>query len=256
MVYPANRAAISHGLYLALAMLLALGMAGTARPVLAEDPLFIVNEDYPPYEMAEPVNGLRGFDYDLVQEIFTRMGYETDIQFLPWKRALLYARISKSVGILTCAHHPDREEFLLFSNPISSFTSGFYIRNAFPGPVPRVLSDLQGQRVASVTGYESMAALEEAGLRPRGASDTAGAVRMLNAGRFDYLYLARQSTDFVIKQMGWAARFDFHPISTRDFHFCFSRKFPHVDEIAEAFNIMLAQMRRDRRIEAIQSRYR
>ena len=239
---------------IAIACLLAI-IAATL-PSRAGEPLLVVTEDYPPYEMANPINGLQGFDYDLATEAFTRMGHEIEIRFLPWKRALLYARRGDAVGILTCAHLPAREEFLLFSDPISSFTSGFYTRRDFAGPVPRSLSDLMGQRVGSVSGYESMAALEEAGLGPLAAIDTPGSVRMLEAGRFDYLYLARQSTDFAIKQMGWTGRFDFHEISTRDFHFCFSKNYPGVEGIAEAFNRTLQKMRAERRIDDIHSRYR
>lgn len=233
-------------------------MAGLAGLLSAHagEKLFVVTEDYPPYEMADAVNGLRGFDYDLAREAFARMGYEADIQFFPWKRALLYARRGDAVGILTCAHLPAREEFLLFSNPISSFTSGFYTRSGFDGPVPESFADLQGQRVGSVNGYESKAALEQAGLSPLGAVDTPASVRMLWAGRFDYLFLARQSTDFVIKQMDWANRFDFHPMSTRDFHFCFSKNYPGVEAIAAHFNKTLERMRNEGRVEEIHSRYR
>jgi ABC-type amino acid transport substrate-binding protein len=34
----------------------------------------IVTEHYPPYEMETPVNGLHGFDYEVVSTVFKSMG--------------------------------------------------------------------------------------------------------------------------------------------------------------------------------------
>ncbi|WP_419905461.1 substrate-binding periplasmic protein [Kiloniella sp.] len=218
--------------------------------------LYIVTEDYPPYEMLEPQNGLRGFDYEVVTEVFKRMGYASKIEFLPWNRALMNARKGQTVGILTCAYLKEREDFILFSDPISSFTNGYFVRSDFTGPVPHSIEDVVGYKVASIKGYESLQVLKNAGLRPLEVSDTKSAIRTLLAGRFDYLNVAEETTAFVIKNMGLSGKFIFHPLATKSFHFCFSKRYPNVENIREDFNKALAHIRSTGLYDKIHAKYR
>ncbi|RED48558.1 substrate-binding periplasmic protein [Aestuariispira insulae] len=216
----------------------------------------IVTEEYPPYEMSQPVNGLRGFDYEVLKEAFAQMGYRADVRFLPWRRALAYARKGDVAAILTCAHTEDREEFINFSDPISHFTSGFYMRADFQAERPTSLEDVSQVLVGSVGGYESFAELEAAGATPMVAPNTQSAVKMLQMARFNYLYLGRETTDFVIKQLGLEKAFRFQPIKTAPFYLCFSRKFRGSDKLRQEFNQALRLMRADGRYEAIHDKYR
>ena len=219
-------------------------------------PIPIVTENYPPYEMHEPVNGQRGFDYEVLQEAFTRMGYRAEIQFLPWRRALNYARRGDVAGILTCAYRADREEFLNFSDPISQFTSGFYTRVDHQGIKPMLLTDVLGQKTGSVGGYESLAELKDIGADPMAAPDTASGIRMLKAGRFDYLYLGRETTDFLIREMNMEKAFRFYPIKEAPFYMCFSRNYRGTEKLVPLFNQALAAMRKDGTYRAIHAQYR
>lgn len=216
----------------------------------------IVTEDYPPYEMVEPVNGLRGFDYEVVTETFSRMGYAARIEFLPWSRALLRVRLGEAAGAMTCAHMPERESYILYSDPISSFTSGLFVRWEFDGPSPATLEDLHGQRTASVDSYESLGALRKAGLNPIAAPNPPSAVRMLIAKRFDYLYLSLESTEFVLRDLGLSGRVRFYPIEMQNFHVCFSRTYPGAEALVQDFNKALAAVRADGTYAAIHAKYR
>ncbi|WP_247653884.1 ABC transporter substrate-binding protein [Labrenzia sp. PHM005] len=225
-------------------------------PGQAASRIDIVTEDYPPYEMAEPGGGLRGFDYEVAVEAFRRMGFHADIRFLPWKRALSEAENGTTSGILTCAHHPDRERFILFSDPISVFTNGFFIRKAHDGPVIQKVEDVVGQPVASMAGYESLKVLQNLGAKPIEAQTTEIGLRMLAAGRFDYLLGAREQIEYTIRQEGLSGQFKFISLTTKDFHFCFSRNFPGVEDLVEHFNAALAEMREDGTYDAIHGKYR
>ena len=218
--------------------------------------LYIVTEDYPPYEMLEPQNGLRGFDFEVVTEVFKVMGYSSEIDFLPWNRALMNARKGKTVGILTCAYLKEREEFILFSDPISSFTNGYFVRADFKGPAPKSIDDVFGYKVASIKGYESLQALKNAGLKPLEVADTKSAIKTLLAGRFDYLNVAGETTAFVIKNMGLSGKFIFYPLVTKSFHFCFSKSYPNVEVIVEEFNQALAHIKSIGLYDEIHAKYR
>ena len=216
----------------------------------------IATEHYPPYEMLEPVAGLKGFDYEVMVEIYTRLGYPLDVTFLPWKRALAYTQQGKVVGILTCAHKEEREAYMIFSDPISTRVDGYYVRTGFQGPKPTSLKDVKGQRVASVSAYTSLKTLEDAGLNPMSANDTQAAIGMLQRSRFDYLYLNQQSTDFIINQLNLSGKFDFFPIVKKHFFFCFSKKYQNVNTIVNEFNQTLKAIKADGTYQKIHNKYR
>lgn len=218
--------------------------------------LYIVTEDYPPYEMAEPVDGLQGLDYEVVTEVFETLGYTPKISFLPWKRALREAQLGRTLGILTCAYKKDREDFIVFSDPISEFTNGFYTRKDFSGPKPETIEDVRNERVASISAYESLSILQSLGLNPIEVQTTKNAILMLDAKRFDYLYVNGESTDFTIKQVGLADKFDFYPIKKKNFYFCFSKKFPGVKKIIKEFRHALITLKESGKFESIHAKYR
>lgn len=216
----------------------------------------IVTEHYPPYEFDKPLaDGRQGFDYDVAVEAFAMMGYKAEIEFLPWKRAMAYTRRGSVAGVLTCAITDERSGFITYSKPISRFTNGFYVRKGFDGPVPMTLSDLKGQKTGSVTGYESLQALKDAGLNPIAGSDNVGALRMLNVSRIDYLYLNRESTNFFIQNNDMSGKFDFHPMIAKPFHMCFSKAWPGVEVLKAGFDKALSKMRDNGRYDEIHAWY-
>jgi polar amino acid transport system substrate-binding protein len=237
----------------AVVSILAFAVSGSA---LATPRIDIVTEDYPPYEMAVEQDGLHGFDYEVATEAFRRMGYEANILFLPWKRALNEAETGRAAGILTCAHHPDRERFILFSEPISVFTNGFFVRKAHEGPDIQTVEDVVGQPVASMAGYESLAVLQNLGAKPIEAQTTELGLKMLAAGRFDYLMGAREPTEYIIRREEMSGQFEFIALTTRDFHFCFSKSYEGVEDLIGPFNEALAEMRADGTYDAIHDKYR
>jgi len=229
------------------------GFAGAAE---AQTPIDIVTENYPPYEMQEAVNGLRGFDYEVAMEAFTRMGYKPTIRFLPWKRALKETERGTTAGVLTCAQNIDRARYILFSDPISSFTDGLFKRKGHAGPQIREIGDVIGQRVASMAGYESLKELQNIGADPVEVPNTLDGLNMLQARRFDYLHGGREMTEFMIRKHGFAGAFEFISLDEQAFHFCFSKAYPGAEALVAAFNAALAGMRRDGTYQAIHAKYR
>ncbi len=218
--------------------------------------LIVATENYPPYEMEEAVNGFHGFDYDVAQSIFKRLGFQIDIQFLPWQRAIDSAKRGTAVGILTCAKNKEREKFITFSDPISSFTSGFYVRKNFTGTDIGHLEETVGKSVASLAGYESLKALETAGANPISVINIDRALMMLDSHRFDYLYIGKEPTAFIINQLNMNDTFRYIPLKKQHFYFCFSKAYPGSKQIAERFNRALRQLRKEGVYDRIHHQYR
>jgi len=166
------------------------------------------------------------------------------------------AQNGSTVGILTCAHLVERENFILFSDPISTFTDGLFMRTGHEGPDIQQIEDVIGQPVASMAGYESLTELQRIGALPMKVPTTAIGLRMLAAGRFDYLHGAKEPTEYEISRENLSGLFDFIALDTQDFHFCFSRKFPGVEDLAADFNKALADIRADGTYDAIHGKYR
>lgn len=223
---------------------------------LAQDVLVIATEHYPPYEMEQPVDGLRGFDYEVVSRAFEQLQLAIDIRFYPWKRAISYAQQGQVLAILTCARSQERESFILFSDPISTYDDGFYTRKGFQKKDINELGDFKQTRVASVDGYESYKELVAAGADPIAAKDTQMSVKMLAMQRFDYLYLGKQATDFVIKSLDLTEKFEYQSLKQQSFHLCFSKAHPNASTILPRFNEALKALRASGEYRAIHAKYR
>ncbi|MCK7615640.1 substrate-binding periplasmic protein [Roseibium sediminicola] len=211
---------------------------------------------YPPYEMSEPVDGLHGFDHEVVIEAFRRTGVEAQVIYVPWTRAVSDTTNGLSPALLSCAKNAERTQVYLFSDPISQDTYGLYYRKDFQPPDIRKLKDVVGQSVASVSGYASLAKLVEIGANPIEVRSEAAGFQMLGLGRFDFLYSGKQATDFQIMQHGMKGRFEFVKTENWEYHLCFSRKHPQTLELLPLFNKGLAEIRADGTYKAIHDRYR
>jgi len=234
--------------------------AGQAcQTVLAEQSdgrrLTLLAADYPPYEIANPKEGLHGFDYEVVSEALTRQGWQVNIVFLPWKRAVSELKSGNGAGLISCAYRPQREEFALYSDQISSNTLGVFYREGFPARQVATTKDLVGANVGAVEGYATLAGLRDAGATPAPVPDDEAGIRMLEVGRIDYFYNGRQATDYLIKQLGLAGSFEFSKISDTPLYLCLSRSFPAAERLLADFNRGLAVMKADGAYALIHARY-
>jgi len=244
---------ISH---LLAALLVFFGTAICSILVAEEASLIpISTEDYPPYEMKDSPQGLKGFDYELASEIFSEMGFEPDITFLPWERALRHAKTGTSVGILTCAYIKQREEFILYSDAISNYTDGFITLKNFTGPELKTLEAAKGKSVASIKNYASLQALKDLNIEAVEAPTTEHALKMLQYKRFDYLYVNLEAAMFKAKELGITDQLSVTPINQLNFYFCFSKKWPDIEKLAEQFNAILQQKKADGSYDKIHSKY-
>lgn len=216
----------------------------------------LATEHYPPYEIDPQENGPPGFDVEVVNEAFSRMGYQTEVSFHSWTRVIQQAKKGTIAAIISCAYRPERAEYMIFSDPISTFTNGFFMRRNFDGPVPKSLIDVKGQRVASVEGYESLQALADLGIKTTGVPNAATGLRMLVAGRFDYFYIAKEPTEYFARESRVQDRIVFYPMTGKTFHLCFSKIWPNVKKLVSEFNNTLIQLKNEGIYDQIHARYK
>ena len=239
-----------------LAVFLVIMLVPASLQARNSEPFTILAVNYPPFEMSEPVNGLQGFDHEVVVETFHRMGMDAQIIYVPWTRAVSDTVNGLSPALLSCARNAERERDFLLSTPISRDTYGLYYRKGFePPPISRI-EDVIGQSVASVSGYVSLAKLVEIGADPIEVRSEAAGFQMLAVGRFDFLYSGKQATDFQIMQLGMSGQFGFIETENWDYHLCFSKNYARSSELVDRFDAALAEVRADGTYDRIHARYR
>jgi len=239
---------------LILVLLLAQTEPLSAAPGTGKS-LTILATDYPPFEMEVPVEGLSGFDYEVVIEAFARTGWNAKIVFVPWKRAVAEARAGNAAGLLSCAYRAQREEFFLYSDQLSSSTDGVYYRREFAADPISTHTDLIGKKVGAVTGYSTYAKLTDFGIEPIDIPNDEAGIRMLEVGRLNFFLNGRQATDFLIKLLGLSGRFDFAVIADKPLFLCLSKSFPNSEGLLLDFNKGLAEVKADGTYAFIHAKY-
>lgn len=211
---------------------------------------------YPPYEFAEPVNGLRGFDLEVIEAAFKRVQISAEFKFAPWKRVLEHTKRGLFTGVLSCVHSVEREDSFLFSAPTSQSTDAFFVRADFDGFKPTSIEDMAERKVGTVLGFIHEKIMKDAGANLSAYPSDELALKGLLNGRVDYLFLPVEFTLFRANQLGISNDMRFHKIRQKNLHLCFSRKWPDIEKIVEKFNEGLAAVRADGTYEAIHDKYR
>jgi len=238
-----------------IAFFCTIGLMHTSEAVAAQQQIYIVAEDFPPFGTSRPGEGAYARDYDLVRRIFKEIGFDANIAFLPWKRALRDIKEGRAAGILSCSRTQERAKYMYFRTPTSHFTNGFFYLADRGLPKPQTFKDVTSYDVASIEGHANLTQLRNAGLEPLTANDTKSALLMLEAGRFDYLYLNHEITMTHLRKSELAARVLFSPISSEDVFFCFSKQYPQIEKIMDSFEKKLHDFRTKGTLQPLQATY-
>ncbi len=108
-----------------------------------------------PYSSPSLKNG--GFYTEIVHEAFARVGYEMEVDFYPWKRALLLMKEGRVDGLIGAGYTEERTEFM--SYPTYAWESDFYFFHTGKGQdkvadfkelCPATLGQLRGTRVTKL----------------------------------------------------------------------------------------------------------
>ncbi len=228
-------------------------------PGYAVSPLTFFAVDYPPYDIEKPTDGRRGFDVEVVEEVFRRLGIEGRVEFTPWKRALTLAESGEAAGVVSCADVPDRRSFLAVSDVLSTATPAFVLPTRHASPHPKRFADLHGRRVVATHGYSAEKTLAGAGIPYFTVWSDSAALRAVVDGRADVFYGVRENAAFLARSLGLTSELLMVAVAdlpATDFHLCFSRKWPGHEDLRQRFNAELDALRRSGDYDAIHDRYR
>ncbi len=212
--------------------------------------------DFPPQKIEDPIDGLPGYDVEILIFALTRMGYDNKIEYHAWKRAKRKAENGTVDGLCSCSYRPEREEHFLFTDAIGYASTGIYTKAGYAGPAINSLRDLKGQLVGVIAGYNLETELQVQDIEMSSVNKERNAIKMIEADRFDYFYSYRSTTDFILSRQNKQGSLTYHPIDTSPYYICISRKSKNADQLLTQFNTALKEMRSDHTIKSIMAKYR
>ena len=235
-----------------LALALGTALAGRAE----EHGVRLACNNFPPHKIERPGDdGLAGFDVDIVGEALKRVGWSTEVSFMPWKRALELAERGQYDGLCSCSHTKEREAKLLFSEELGAVSVGLVARSedAFAGVAS--VADLKGRKVVTVGGYNLEAELVTAGAQVEATASDKNALDMLVGGNVDLLYGYELTTKHFVASDPRSSAIASREIRRNPYYFCLSRAMPGADAAMKGFNRSLKNMAADGSVQRILDHY-
>lgn len=250
---------------LALAAVL-LAAAGAARAADApRQTVALATTDWAPYIGQDLPD--RGYVHVLVTRAFALAGYDAQIRFYPWARALLLAREGKVAGLLPEYYDASRTNEFAYSDPFPGGPVGFYARRDRGLKLPPTLATkpaaalqtLRHLRFGVVRGYLNAPAFDTApGLTRDEARDDLTNLRKLYHGRVDAIVIDRHVAEHLLRTAvpEFAGELEYlePPLARHSLYVAFSRTAADHDVLRRAFNKGLEQLELSGELAAIRRR--
>ena len=239
------------GFYLAI-----LFFATTAASHASQKLVFFAT-DFPPYEMENPSDpNLPGFDVEVIIEAFRRVNIQAEINFLPWKRIILLAKKGEIAGVVSCARKKSRDNFILYSDPISYATHSFIVKADYEGKNLLTLQDAQELRNLVVSGYTTEKELRDAKVEFDESENDLLAIRRLLERPYDTFYSTRENIEYLSKANSFRDKIKIFDLRKLSYHLCFTKDWPDADKLVREFNHGLEEIRKDGAFQNIRNKYK
>jgi polar amino acid transport system substrate-binding protein len=212
-------------------------------PAQAKDPLLLSNDAWPPFIIK---GNKQGTAEELVCQALERSGWPCMVKVSDWDVVLNEARIGVIDGIAAAWRNPERETFLLFSEPYLTNRIIPVVNDENPVTVES-LADLSGRRVALVTDYAYGDEITDAlsNFNVVSSKNSLGAIRAVRNGEADVALVDELvARDELYKSLMTGLTALDEVLAYRDLHFAISKRHPLAQVIIEdfhrAYKLMLA----------------
>jgi polar amino acid transport system substrate-binding protein len=209
----------------------------------ANEPLLLSNDSWPPFIIKGSEQGTAEM---LVCQALERSGWPCTVKVSNWESVLNEARIGAIDGIAAAWRTPDRESYLLFSEPYLTNRIVPVVNSKHPADV-KSIADLAGLRVAMVANYAYGDEITAAapGFEVIDAKNSKEAIKDVRNGAADVALVdelvARNELD--TSEVTGVTITD-SVLAFRSLHFAVSRQHPLaeaiIDDFHRAYKLMLA----------------
>lgn len=241
-----------------------LGLAAAAvaqsQSTSPAKPLLLVTAPYPPFVHAGGNPQGEGMDIDIAREALQRGGYDIEVQLVPWKRALLMLERGDADFTTTISRSGDRDRFIDWSQGYRSWVRYHFYARSDATDTLNDLDDLHERTLGVTLGYfypDAIVKPLKPGLRIESGKDLATTIRMLRAGRSDFIVVNALAGAWEIKQLGLMDDLKLQPLvysSDSPTYMGFSKVRNNMRAV-DAMNKGLNSMLKDGTIAKIERRY-
>lgn len=238
---------------IACSMLLFISSFTGAEPIV----LAAVGDPWP--VLLNPDTKQQGLLVEVARKAYQTQGYELEIVFVPWSRAMVMIQQKRADLLIGAWYTDERNNYLLYSQAIFSSAirlikpkhSSFEYTN---------LSSLQGMRVGTILSYQYHDEfLTDTGIIRITSDSLLNNIHNLLAGRIDLTlddhYVVKYMLDTHIDD--WQNKLSLveSPLMAKNLYLAANRSNPKHQTIIKAFNLGLAQLKKDGRYNEILESY-
>ena len=231
-------------------------------------PLILVTLESPPAEFSLNGQGT-GRNIAIAREGLKRMGFDSVVRILPWKRALIMVENGEADAIIDAAYSPGRAGFLFYPDE-EIYVEEWYLfrRKGASISVDRDLGNVGRLSLGITRGFEYGGLIQNAIDNNRFKEtqvvvDNEMNIKKLVGDRFDLFVGVKLTIFYLARQMGYAGQIEMVPmtetgtpylLSASKTYLAFSRK-TMTQDVADGFSRVLVQMKADGTIKEIEARY-
>lgn len=171
---------------------------GVINPVSAQPTLTFATDQWPPFYGPQLEKG--GFLTELTKQVFQQAGYQVDIKFMPWNRALEGANRGIYDGLLGAYYTPQRARKYIYSAPLATERTVLVSRTELAIHY-RELKDLQGYSIGVRRGAIHSPEFDQADFLKREYSNSADQnIRRLLFGRLDLIVTGQTQLNTILQE--------------------------------------------------------
>ena len=200
-----------------------------------------------------------GYLTALAREAFKRAGYNCEIKYMPWNRALELSKKGKYDGALGIFYNEDRARFFEFSSPLDESRMTFFTKTGKTISYKN-LKDLKQYKIGQVLGYHYTEEFNTANFLTKYRSySTEVNVNLLLRDKIDMLIASEKVMTYLINN-----KFPKHkPIFKKIYpqlisnklHISISKKKNGAKQIINDFNCELENMKKDGTFNKIKKKH-
>jgi polar amino acid transport system substrate-binding protein len=216
----------------------------------AKDPLLLSNDIWPPFILE---GNEQGTAEKLVCQALSLSGWPCTVEVKDWEIVLQEARIGAIDGIPAVWRNPDREQYLMFSEPYLSNRIVPVVSNRSLVTI-KSAADLSGLRVALVADYAYGQTIErlQSTFNEVKAKNSQEALKLVKSGQADAALVDELvARDLLDRPTMDSLMLADTVLAFRDLHFAVSRQNPRAEEIIADFQRGYKQMLSDGTVNEI-----
>ena len=229
------------------------------RPVsvAAGKQVMLAATEYSPYYGRQLPN--QGVISEIIREAFKQNGYEAQIKFLPWKRALEMTRRGEVDALYTAWYREERRQWFAFSDPLPIANEIGFFKRIDSSISYRTILDLRPFKIGIVRGYSNPPEFDRAGLITEAVTEDRLNIKKLAAGRIDLVLIDKIIGLHIIKtevpESAQMLEWLHPPLKIEEQYLIFSKKVQGFEQKRTDFNQGLRQIIAEGTVDAIIARH-